>query len=238
MNKRGALNKWILWTIILIVVVAVVWIFFFDNPREEKLGFREKIVKNVPTQWGKNFTSNLLLEGKSGAFFGGVIDETRGLLGFDKGVVDFVLDLLKGGLVGFWIWITYFMAKAETGLSFIFRRGSIKGEMELKKLESTWLAFIGSSPWKIVPLATLYAVVMQVPFLNSFIKIISLEFLFYFQNVVWGAILESIVLAFLIGFLPAIIESYTKYKLEKKYYNALQYQKFEKAYLKELTSPR
>ncbi|MFH1425525.1 MAG: hypothetical protein ABIG28_02225 [archaeon] len=225
MNKRG-LGK--ISRIILTIAVIATIIFFLIlvlNKDTTGKGPRQWIVDNSPN-FTKNFTEDFLLKGKSGAFFDYTIGTTQDILGFNEGGWSFISDLLKGALVGFWLWIIFIIAKAEKIFrKFTFIKASYGGY--LKRLNNSWLSFVGGAIWKIIPIAVGYAVLMQIPILNSFIKIITFETLFNFStNAFANWFLTSFIIAFYIGFLPATIQAYTRYKIKRGYEEAIIREKY------------
>lgn len=94
---------------------------------------------------------------------------------------------------------------------------------------SKWLEFIGDAWWKALVIGVGYAVLMQVPFLNSFIEFITFKPLLNLAHnwFIFG-FFRSIILAFYVGFIPSAIEAYARYKMRKAYYNALTRAKFQK----------
>ncbi len=181
-----------------------------------------------PKLWLKQ--NIFLCKDESGSFF----DKTKGffkdILGANENIYGFVSDLLVGAMTGLWLWIMYLIVT--------FR---IKKSPALAKVKAGWLEFIGSNIWKIIPIAVAYAVLMQIPIVNSFIKVITFEVLLWlrgsdFLTSVWNAFLRSLIIAFYIGLLPTIIEEYTRYRIRKRYYAAIQRIKFEKKAVEAMTS--
>jgi hypothetical protein len=76
-----------------------------------------------------------------------------------------------------------------------------------------WLDFLGGSPDRVLIIAFVYATLMQISFVNRAIEIIT----FYHSTPIW---LRPMMLAIIIGYFPAIIESlihyYEHYKYEKE----------------------
>lgn len=175
---------------------------------------------------------------------GGILARTKGFfkdaLGANENIYDFFSDLLVGAFTGLWLWIMFQLAGMERLVLFVPGiRNMYKGYGN--KLKASWLGFIGSHIWKIIPIAVAYAVLMQIPVINSFIKVVTFEVLLWlrgtgFLTSIWNGILRSLILAFYIGLLPTIIEEYTRYRIRKRYYAQIQRIKFEKKAVEAMTS--
>lgn len=79
-----------------------------------------------------------------------------------------------------------------------------------------WISLVAGRLWKVLLIALFYFVVMQIPFINIFIKTITLD--------LWirGFYSKSFILAFEIGFLPAIIERISYMIIEIRGEKAIQ----------------
>jgi hypothetical protein len=203
---------------------------FQDPLDEDNLKPNSWIYEKIPSGGIKNFVGDIEtgIEKK-------IYSPVENALGFNENYCDFIYpSLLIGILTGLWIWLIYFIASWTEIWSMIdpLKRLSqgIAGKKDVlkTKLESSWLGFIASSPWKIIPLALAYATIMQIPILNTFIYTIT------FAPLGLGIIFQSIILAFYIGFLPSAIEPYTRYKLRKKYYEKVLQAKYQGKGLREL----
>jgi hypothetical protein len=200
-NKKGV-NKILVSILVLVIIIAAasaIYYFFIRGTGEVGL---EKTP--VVSALRENY---LIVKGY-------VLD----WMGFDAGIADFFIDLLIGFLVGVWLTGVFWLASLE---KFIFHKTLHRFSQGLN-LKNTWLAFLGDSFWKIVPIAVFYAVVMQIPIINSVISVITLEPLLWFKSTLWGGILKSLILAFYIGFLPTMIEEFFKFKLRKRYYENVE----------------
>ncbi len=158
-------------------------------------------------------------EQEGGNIFDKTLDFTRGLFGFDKSFYDFLEDLLMGLFIGFLIWLSYLFIGWSIKLFVlkILKPFKDQGIAEERAFNSGWLTFIGSSPWKIFAIGLFYAVLMQIPFINQFIQLVSFGPLLVLNNVFWKKGLQSIILAFYLGLAPGFIESYSRYKLRMRY---------------------
>ncbi len=156
----------------------------------------------------------------------GIIEKTKGffkdILGLNVSFWDFIPTLMTGALAGLLIWLIYTLAfVSNKKLPWWLGGGG--------SLKSSWLEFIGDAWWKVLVIGVGYAVLMQVPFLKSFIEFITFKPLLNLAHEWWVvAILRSIILAFYIGVFPGAIEAYARYKMRKAYYNALVRAKFQK----------
>jgi hypothetical protein len=160
-------------------------------------------------------------------------------LNFNKGILDFIPDLVTGALVGLWIFLIFVLARLEMLFALIPVLKSFT-KNDYAKLQSGWLGFIGGKVWKIIPIAVGYAVLMQIPIINSFIQVITLEPLLGLKSTIWiwNSFIKSFILAFYIGFAPAAIEGYTRYKLKKRYMYAITRVKYEGELLDQLAKKR
>ena len=149
----------------------------------------------------------------------------KDLFGFNESFYDFLGDLMVGALVGLWLFFVYCLASLERLFLLVPFAKAAGYSGYSKRLKTSWLGLIGSSLWKIIPIAVAYAVIMQIPIINSFIKVITLEPLLQFKGTIWGSILKSFIIAFYIGFLPTAIEQYTRYKITRGYYAAIEREK-------------
>lgn len=219
MEKRGLSRLgWIL--VIALVAFAIVVIIYYTSLNETCKVYSDE---GNFTIW---FKENILLCDKSEE---GIIDKsiawTSGILGFDRDLYDFFPDLLVGALVGAWLWIVFFVSSLERGL---LRFKLFRMVYASSRLKGSWLGFIGGRIWKIIPIAVGYAVLMQIPVVNVFIGVITFEQLFNLagRNVAIAGLLKSFILAFYLGFLPTAIQGYTRYKLKKRYEEAIIREKY------------
>jgi hypothetical protein len=152
-----------------------------------------------------------------------LIFNVKEALGFNKSLWTFIPDFITGFLIGLWIWLTYIIARGTNALNFLDRKLS-DDEKKAKesRLRNSWLGFLGSNVWKIIPIAALYAAIMQVAILNRFIEVISFSLLLGLShNWVLKSFFTSVILAVYIGILPTVIEQYLRYRIRKKYYKRI-----------------
>lgn len=173
---------------------------------------------NIGTNSYKNVSANIAEQGWLGYYYKGLY-WSADKLGFNTGYKDietygtcwgwilnktkavgvFLGDLFIGALAGFWLYAVYVISK-------------ILNRLNKTALKSQWLVLMGSSLWKIIAIGVGYAVLMQVPIVNAFINIITLQIKPFNLNF----FIRSFIIAFYIGLGPAWIESYQKYRLRIK----------------------
>ncbi len=214
--RRGSVPwKKIDYSVFVLVALFVLWYFFIRDctiTQEELVKAKTNSLAEL-TVWVKD---NIFLCGIEAEAERGVLGKTlafvKGVLGFNASFYDFVPYLLTGLFVGLWIWLAYWLA----GISIFASMPLVeKRESEREKLRSSWLYFIGSHFWKILPIAAFYAVLTQIPLVNRFIQIITFEVF----GVNW--FVRSILIAFYIGIIPSAIEAYTRHRLRRYYYNQI-----------------
>jgi len=174
--------------------------------------------------WIKKFVLLCQVIGEDRNIFERGYDKTRDFLGFNEDIYDFIPDLLVGALIVVWIRLVFFVAALENRLKFEKSRFKDRGMTRGKAmLMNSWLGIIGGSWWKVIPIAIGYAITMQIPLLNSFMKIVTFEPLLGLNDSAfwWNAIIKSFILAFYIGFAPSAIQAYSRYKLKKGYEEAI-----------------
>ena len=172
--------------------------------------------KNVdgPSRFTK-FKISIGCKGDYGGIIGSGKNFFKEKLGFNEGFFSFFYPHMVVGLMaGLWIWLLYefahftnrFLPKAKIGKVHPFSVGRATGQGRLRR---SWLHLIGSSFWKILIIGLIYAVLMELPFIHTFLDIALLAFL---RD---NYILRSFILAFYIGLLPSAIEEFSKYKIRK-----------------------
>ena len=121
--------------------------------------------------------------------------------------------LVEGLFAGFWLYIVatalrvYDVMKRKAVGDKRYKKNPLT---ELKKTE--WLNTISGKIWKIFVFAFGFFILMQIPIINRFLQIITLEV--YFEG--FAILKSSFFLAALAGFLPAIFEKIWKAKVEAK----------------------
>lgn len=238
LNKKGLSGK--TWFIILGLIILVLLIFFIYKHNTCQIT-QDEIDKstnpslnpltNMYNAFSVWFKQNVLLCQQERV---GWLDKTTGFLkdklGFNETLYDFFYPGLVVGLItGFLIYLVYLLAEITLVFSlnrWLFQKikgpaggagASISRNAELAQLRSSWLGFIGGNLWKVIPVAVFYAVIMQIPLLNSFFDIVTFKWLF--KEAVWNSIfLRSIILAFYLGLLPGAFESFMRYRLRMRYY--------------------
>ena len=204
MQKKGITKANLFWIVtgIIIIGVIIIAIFIFKDLSQPTLADKIKALFEDPS-WDK--VKEVWSKTKT---------KTYELLGFERGIADFFKDLLTGAIAGGWIVLLYYLANK------VFKDTSIK---------SGWLELIGSSPWKIAPIAVFYFILHQIPLIKTIVQIITLEFLITFKGNFAYFMIRPLIFAFVLGMLPSIIEGYTRYKLRKKYREQLLNVKADKA---------
>ena len=135
---------------------------------------------------------------------------------------DFIHYFWIGFLAGLWIYIVTRVASTWGWITVkISRKTGARGFDEYKRVRGTWMYFVAGSLWKILIVAMVYGIVMLIPIINSFIKVITLEVLMPNS---W--FIASFIVAFYIGFGPAAIEGLVKYRLRMRYYKQLMQVKY------------
>jgi hypothetical protein len=177
----------------------------------EDCTMKEDVVNENFMVDGKNLTNIEIWVIKNLGWAGCKVERTtfvgkaRDYLGFDKPFFDFFLyDIWPGLVAGLLLFGANWLSSLR------------------KNVSSLWLSFLADKIWKAVLIGVFYGVLMQIPVLNRFLEIITFKPL----GVNW--FFRAILFAFYIGLFPAFVESYTRYRIRKKYYKAIQYEKYEK----------
>ncbi|MBI2629378.1 hypothetical protein HYW74_04820 [Candidatus Pacearchaeota archaeon] len=220
-NKRGKVSfKGIFLSIIgIILLFVIISSGFYYIGYQKAIKEREEL-KN--TNYWEYYWSSVKTWTNDNIIMGQIIPHSKKFaldtLGFNETVFSFFYPKLTTGLlVGLWIHLCYLFIGWTVRVGFLkmlqpFKPNAIA---EAKRLQSSWLGFIGSSFWKIFPIGIFYAVIMMIPLVNPFIDTITFKFLEV------GEFLRSIILAFYLGLLPGAIEAYSRYRLRMKYYKKL-----------------
>jgi len=125
--------------------------------------------------------------------------------------------LAMGLLAGFWIWVIYaFVRFTRWGYDFKRKRDFIKTAESDKDLlrrgPHAYLNFVAGRIWKVPLIGIGFAVLMQIPILNRILQALTLEF-WLSGEFLWYGFWRSVWIAFLIGFLPFLIEKYLVHKM-------------------------
>jgi|SRR3989344_2498068 len=238
LGKRGNLRNNLAYTIIflgifLFIFTSTIIISSYcstNTGTNSDIGVSQYIMTNSPKFI--QYPMIKILNSKFGNFLDYSTGWTKNVFGFNKNSCDFFNNLVFGILTGIWIYLSYYLISLWISLILrtSFARFKKQAESDEKRLESSWLNFIGGRIYKIIPLAIAFAVLMQIPIINTFIDIIS----FNTRPIGLNWFLRSIILAFYIGLLPGAIESYTRYKLRMHYYEQLVSVKYGMKALKTL----
>ncbi len=146
-----------------------------------------------------------------------VIEKSKDILGLreeSKGA--FFRSFFVGFFAGLLIWFIYFFIKifryfkesAEDNLS---KRIFKKDKEEIVDSKTKWLYLVAGQFWKVILIGIGYWVLTQIPIINNFLKLITFELLGI------PLMFQSIIVAFYIGFGPALIEYFLRFRKEAKY---------------------
>ena len=137
---------------------------------------------------------------------------TKNTLGFGESFGRIFQDIIVGWIAGIILWVTYLLILWKRKIVDLNKRS--KDEVEIRGSRTKWLNFVTGRTWKIVFIGIAFAVLMQIPLINSVLKVITLEYLDF------SFLTRAIILAIVIGYLPATIEHFHKQmiinKLERK----------------------
>jgi hypothetical protein len=232
-DKKGSI-PWIKLFLILGIILVVSGLIYGSNYRytfcksaTTKFAFANytNLVANESNKVGnQSGFSKFFCGDLSSGFISGPLSFAKEKLGFNEGLLDFFYPhMFVGLLAGLWIWLAYTFASNVP--RFTIKLFKVR-DARAGKMSNSWLAFLGSSPWKILGLGVFYAVLMQIPLVNSFVDVITFTFL---KSGVWFTIaVRSMILAFYFGLLPGFIEEYTRYRLRKRYYQGVIEAKYRK----------
>lgn len=214
-NKKAALDKkrlFILIGFVVIIFIVLSWIFNWLNIRE---GFG--IFSSVPEQeaeglWGwimsgVNYVSNYTL---------GVPIKQAGknFFGFQSGgesFINFWPTLVIGLFAGLIMWVGTFIIRAIIkGMDASALALGAK-KKDIPPIDLVWLDFLAGGFGRVLIIGITYAALMQVAIINRFIELIT----FYNFTPFW---VRPFVLAVYVGYLPAAIEGYLKWRNYQKMY--------------------
>lgn len=224
-NKRGAIGwGWVFAYGIIIVPIIIILLWWLiasiiqTCSKETTIEFSNWLIDHSP-KFMKGFSEKVF----GGKIIGGSLDTSAtwltNILGFNKSFCDFIPDLLMGFLVGLFIYIAYLLIGWITRYTLYIQPFKLK-KSEITRIQSSWLNMIGGNAWKILLIGIIYAVMMQIPLLNSFINAITFKFLGV------NLFIRAILIALYIGFLPGAIESYSRYRLRMYYYRKIMQTKY------------
>tara|TARA_Y100000310_G_scaffold111916_1_gene110312 strand:+ start:1058 stop:2029 length:972 start_codon:yes stop_codon:yes gene_type:complete len=175
------------------------------------------------TRW-KDATSEekvaIIKEKTLGVFTKTIPTYTKKILGFEKWNEDdlgFWKYLGIGLLAGLWMWLGTKLKNIGRRFSTWVRKKGLSTALKIghRLPKKEWLDFLAGDFWRIVIIGLGYAILMQVPIINRFIQIIT------FETIGLNPFFVSIVISFYIGFGPAWIEQYARYRLRMKYYKKI-----------------
>lgn len=153
--------------------------------------------------------------------------KAKDLLGFNATFwKDFWPDLLVGLFIGLWLLLVNWGIMGYNNFARRFGWHSLRegARTDRTRHKSSWLYTVGGSPWKTIVIAMTYAILLQIPVINSAIKIVTFEFLM--SGSLWFGFIRSFIVAFYIGFGPAMFQEIARYRLRQKYYKKIMDAKY------------
>ena len=207
--------------LVAILIVMTIWHNFCSVPPGKKPNFFKKILACDEQTIGPVDTVLVWVQKKIG--IKKTVEPTAWVadkLGFNQGIYEFLWPSFPWGLyVGALIWLSYMLINLALNINKKFDKvlGPFKSDA---KLQSGWLNLIGGSYWKIIPVGLIIAILLQVPFIYTFINIIT------FQVLGLNWFFQGILMAFYIGLLPGAIEAYTRYRTRMRYYKKIMEAKY------------
>jgi hypothetical protein len=170
-------------------------------------------LKIIPDEYLVKFSE------KSNEFLNG----SQGFLGFDAGFCQFIPDLIVGFCAGFFMWVVFIFI---SGIKFLKEganplKSGKRTKNPFEKSKYGWLSFVAGALWKVLVFALFYSILMQLPIIAGVIKVITLDF--YFDSI----FIKSLILAFLVGYLPAFFEYFWKEMIKIKAQMAIDREKRE-----------
>lgn len=224
MNKK-AVSRSTVYTIIAVVLIAGFFIYLFVHTYLlykdiENLDEAQKRVAELD----KKIWDSASIWGKTKIVFNSIPAQISNLLGFKDewtSLKDFWAYFWVGLLAGAWIYLINFLINLFLRLKIFNWIEMTKGIKEIKSQKRSWLYTIGGHFWKVIVIGMVYGIVMLIPIVSTFIQAVTFEWLMPGR---W--FIRSFIIAFYIGFLPAAIEAYSRYKLRMKYYKQLMSVKY------------
>ena len=124
-----------------------------------------------------------------------------------------------GLFAGFYIWIVVVFRNFFSYLKQIGTGAAKFKHNPFTEDKMKWISLIAGRLWKVLLIGLFYFVIMQIPFINVFVKTITLD--------IWvrSFFLKTFILAFEIGFLPAIVERISYMLIEVRGEKAVQREK-------------
>jgi len=252
-DKRGVGNwgKMIKGVLITVAILGVLFLiiyfagkYFGGSATTAVSGPTTSLVKMLPsaiqanwllsaTGWLDRQDKNGFI-GKSRDTFLSLSNDALGLLGFNQGFGSFLGHFFTGLFAGLLLWALYFFAQITTSIEArikIFTRMGLKSsgsgarvtsssKMFTANLEKSWLGFIAGGIWKPIVVGAVWACLMMIPFIKAFLDIITFNFLGI------NPFARVVLIALYIGIFPTAFEMYHRYKLRRKYYEAIVNEKY------------
>lgn len=173
------------------------------------LGF--VVAEEAANEGAGNRAKNFLFDN---SFVQNIMQNAPNWLGFNGTGSTLFYYFLVGFLAGLMIWVVYTIARfvrhwVTGGKSLYLKQGE-----EIKEDWSRWPEIVAGRPWKLVLFGVFYALLMMLPMVNRVLQIITLD---VFDL---GVFLHALVVACEVGFLPWMLESYMRARLNAKYERA------------------
>lgn len=120
----------------------------------------------------------------------------------------FIGNFFIGLFAGLILYLTYLIILWKRRI--VDLKKSNKDDVELSEGRTRWLNFVAGRIHKPLFIGIFFATLMQVPIISTVLKFVTLEYFGYF----WYS--RMVMLAILIGYIPAIIENFRKGMMKNK----------------------
>lgn len=220
MNKIAKKGNIIL---LILLAISVFIIIYVSSTQQQVNADQQRIINDLNAKLGIKDTPGFVNKIESGAsfYYGKAVYYLSSTFGFKSNgfwvtLWDFISDYSLGFLAGLFLWamnMLIIFSSRFSSMSTTYSAG-------MQKQKASWLYAIAGAPWKIFMIGFFYAIVMQIPLINRFFDIIT------FKVLGVSPIFRVIIFSFWIGFGPAAIEWYGRYRLRKKYYKQLMEVKY------------
>ena len=194
----------------------------FYKSEEINARMSEQIWQNS-TWWGKTKIVAKNTPDYIGELLGFKQDYKTPFFGEIAKLKDFFKYAGVGFLAGLWMYLINFIISVYYRIT-PRNRSSISMATRKKASDThkgSWLYLIGGNFWKVIIIAMVYGIIMLIPIVTTVIKVITFEALMPNS---W--MIRSFIIAFYIGFGPAAIEQYYRYRLRMQYYKHLMNVKY------------
>jgi len=177
-----------------------VWDFLKDIP-----GYFKKLYNADPSDLKKR-----ILEGS-------IVTKTKAILGFDAvSFGKFFYYFFIGSIAGLMVWIAFHFKEI---MRYISEKGALRDvtKPDFREEKDRWLELVGGHIWKVPLVGIAYGLLMMIPIINRVLQIVTLEF--WGLNNSWFA--RPLIIAFLIGYIPALVDKYMVMRVKGKYEKAI-----------------